>query len=91
MPLQDASYLHPWHKMARNSLTFKLKSIILSRRWAHAALILQWDENFDVGAGTGTPVDDQDYQVPSGSLVCLRSSRSRSTGRGSIQPTKNVS
>jgi arylsulfatase len=27
-------------------------------------LILQWDENFDVGAGTGTPVDDQDYQVP---------------------------
>jgi len=27
-------------------------------------LILQWDENFDVGADTGTPVDDQDYQVP---------------------------
>jgi hypothetical protein len=26
-------------------------------------LILQWDENFDVGADTGTPVDDQDYQV----------------------------
>jgi arylsulfatase A-like enzyme len=26
--------------------------------------ILQWDENFDVGADTGTPVDDQDYQVP---------------------------
>ena len=25
--------------------------------------ILQWDENFDVGADTGTPVDDQDYQV----------------------------
>ena len=26
--------------------------------------ILQWDENFDIGADTGTPVDDQDYQVP---------------------------
>ena len=27
-------------------------------------LILQWDENFDVGADTATPVDDRDYQVP---------------------------
>lgn len=27
-------------------------------------LILQFDENFDVGADTGTPVDDRDYQVP---------------------------
>jgi arylsulfatase len=27
-------------------------------------IILQWDENFDIGADTGTPVDDQDYQVP---------------------------
>jgi arylsulfatase A-like enzyme len=27
-------------------------------------LILQWDENFDVGADTGTPVDDNDYQIP---------------------------
>ena len=27
-------------------------------------LILQWDENFDVGADTGTPVDDADYQIP---------------------------
>jgi hypothetical protein len=26
--------------------------------------ILQWDENLDVGADTGTPVDDRDYQVP---------------------------
>jgi arylsulfatase len=25
---------------------------------------LQWDENFDVGADTGTPVNDRDYQVP---------------------------
>jgi hypothetical protein len=27
-------------------------------------LILQWDETFDVGADTGTPVDDNDYIVP---------------------------
>jgi arylsulfatase len=27
-------------------------------------LILQWDETFDIGSDTGTPVDDQDYQVP---------------------------
>jgi arylsulfatase len=26
--------------------------------------IWQWDENFDIGADTGTPVDDHDYQVP---------------------------
>jgi len=24
---------------------------------------MQWDENFDIGADTGTPVSD-DYQVP---------------------------
>jgi arylsulfatase len=27
-------------------------------------LILQWDENFDVGSDTGTPVSDEDYQPP---------------------------
>lgn len=26
--------------------------------------IFQWDETFDVGVDTGTPVDDKDYQVP---------------------------
>jgi arylsulfatase A-like enzyme len=26
--------------------------------------IFQWDETFDVGMDTGTPVDDKDYQVP---------------------------
>ncbi|MGE5825770.1 MAG: arylsulfatase [Bacteroidota bacterium] len=26
--------------------------------------IMQWDEALDVGADTGSPVDDQDYQVP---------------------------
>ncbi|MFO0844769.1 MAG: sulfatase-like hydrolase/transferase [Gemmataceae bacterium] len=28
------------------------------------AAIFQWDETFDVGSDTGTPVDDRDYQVP---------------------------
>jgi len=27
-------------------------------------LTLPWDETFDIGADTGTPVNDQDYQVP---------------------------
>ena len=27
-------------------------------------LILQWDESFDIGSDTGTPVDDKDYQIP---------------------------
>lgn len=27
-------------------------------------LTVPWDESFDVGADTGTPVDDNDYQVP---------------------------
>lgn len=26
--------------------------------------ILQWDENLDIGSDTGTPVDDNDYQIP---------------------------
>jgi len=27
-------------------------------------LIMQWDENFDIGADTGTAVNDKDYRVP---------------------------
>jgi arylsulfatase len=27
-------------------------------------LTLMWDETFDIGSDTGTPVDDRDYQVP---------------------------
>jgi arylsulfatase len=27
-------------------------------------MTMQWCENFDVGADTGTPVNDKDYQVP---------------------------
>lgn len=37
-------------------------------------LILQWDETFDIGSDTGTPVDDHDYQIPfnfTGKLIKL--------------------
>ena len=39
--------------------------IVSTQKMEHVVpLILQWDETFDVGADTGTPVDDRDYQVP---------------------------
>src|SRR5262245_12886571 len=66
-------------------------------------LILQWDENFDVGADTGTPVDVQDYQVPfkfTGTLnkltmtINCRTSRRRTksahAGEPAQQPGKRV-
>ena len=37
-------------------------------------ITLQWDETFDVGSDTGTPVEDRDYFVPfqfNGRLVKL--------------------
>jgi arylsulfatase len=38
---------------------------VASQKMEHTVpLVLQWDETFDVGADTGTPVDDTDYQVP---------------------------
>src|SRR5262249_26839396 len=39
--------------------------VVSTQKMEHVVpLILQWDETFDVGADTGTPVDDKDYQVP---------------------------
>jgi hypothetical protein len=39
--------------------------VVSTQRMDHTIpLILQWDETFDVGADTGTPVDDKDYKVP---------------------------
>ena len=39
--------------------------VVATQKMEHTIpLLLQWDENFDVGADTGTPVDDHDYQVP---------------------------
>ena len=38
---------------------------VATQRMEHTLpLILQWDENFDIGSDTGTPVDDEDYQLP---------------------------
>jgi arylsulfatase A-like enzyme len=38
---------------------------VASQKMEHTIpIILQWDETFDIGADTGTPVDDKDYQVP---------------------------
>jgi hypothetical protein len=39
--------------------------VISTQQTEHTVpIILQFDETFDVGADTGTPVDDRDYQVP---------------------------
>jgi arylsulfatase A-like enzyme len=39
--------------------------VVSSHKMEHSLpVILQWDETFDIGADTGTPVDDNDYQVP---------------------------
>lgn len=38
---------------------------IEKRKMSHTIpFILQWDETFNIGLDTGTPVDDKDYQVP---------------------------
>jgi arylsulfatase len=38
---------------------------VASQKMEHTLpLILQWDETFDIGSDTGTPVCDEDYQVP---------------------------
>ena len=38
---------------------------VASQKMDHTLpLILQWDETFDIGSDTGTPVDDKDYQCP---------------------------
>jgi arylsulfatase A-like enzyme len=46
--------------------TFKVDGkVIATKALEHTVpLTLPWDETFDVGADTGTPVDDRDYQVP---------------------------
>jgi arylsulfatase len=34
------------------------------RSSARSLFSFRWDETFDIGSDTGTPVDDADYQVP---------------------------
>ena len=39
--------------------------VVATEKMEHTVpLILQWDDTFDIGEDTGTPVDDRDYQVP---------------------------
>lgn len=39
--------------------------VVATQRMEHTLpFILQWDENLDVGSDTGTPVNDEDYQIP---------------------------
>jgi arylsulfatase len=39
--------------------------VVETKKMEHTIpIIMQFDETFDVGADTGTPVDDRDYQVP---------------------------
>jgi arylsulfatase len=50
------------------------KEVVTQKMEHTLPLILQWDETFDIGSDTGTPVDDKDYQVPftfTGKLVKL--------------------
>jgi hypothetical protein len=50
--------------------------VVATQKLDHTVpLTLPWDETFDIGSDTGTPVDDQDYQVPfaySGTIDGLR-------------------
>jgi arylsulfatase A-like enzyme len=40
-------------------------NVVSSQKMEHTLpLTLQWDESFDVGSDTGTPVCDEDYQIP---------------------------
>ena len=39
--------------------------VVATQKMEHTMpLTLPWDETFDIGSDTGTPVDDADYQVP---------------------------
>jgi arylsulfatase len=40
------------------------KEVAKQRMERTLPFILQWDETFDIGSDTGTPVDDKDYQCP---------------------------
>jgi arylsulfatase A-like enzyme len=46
--------------------TFKVDGKVVSTQTLDrtAPLMLPWDETFDIGSDTGTPIDDKDYQVP---------------------------
>jgi len=40
------------------------KDVVSQKMEQTLPITLQWDESLDVGSDTGTPVDDDDYQIP---------------------------
>ena len=46
--------------------TFKIDGKVVATQTMERTipLTLPWDETFDIGSDTGTPIDDHDYQVP---------------------------
>lgn len=63
--LYDFTYDGPgFGKGGEGTLKVDGKMVDSKRMKRTIPFILQWDETFDVGEDTGTPVDDKDYQVP---------------------------
>jgi arylsulfatase len=46
------------------SLRVDGKDVVTQKMEQTLPVILQWDESFDIGSDTGTPVCDEDYQCP---------------------------
>jgi hypothetical protein len=46
--------------------TFKVDGKVVTTQTLERTipLTLPWDDTFDIGSDTGTPVDDHDYQIP---------------------------
>jgi arylsulfatase len=51
-------------KGGTGTLKIDNQSILSKRVTRTTPIIFQWDEPFTIGVDTGTPVDDNDYQVP---------------------------
>ena len=51
-------------KGGSGTLSIDGKEVVKKRMEQTIPFILQWDEAFDIGSDTGTPVDDNDYSVP---------------------------
>lgn len=49
---------------ATGTLSVDGKVVATERMEQTIPITLQWDESFDIGSDTGTPVDDDDYQTP---------------------------
>ena len=64
--LRDACVQQPQRHRPSGAGTLKVDGKVVSTQTMQRTvpLVLPWDETFDIGSDTGTPVDDQDYQVP---------------------------